>query len=96
MREIKLMADYQCFPLWEASPGIVGNIDPASLPISLGLKNLLHEWSGEYDATLNLEDPALSGFCSDAAHAEFQRKGQFLAAALQAELGEGYRIKLFV
>jgi len=38
VRIIKLMADYQCFPLWEASPGKVGNVDPNTLPISEGLK----------------------------------------------------------
>lgn len=58
MRVIKLMADYQCFPLWEASPGAVGNIDPKDLPISLSLQRELMVWAEKFDATLNMQDPA--------------------------------------
>lgn len=41
MKTIKLMADYDCFPLWKSSPGEVGNIDPEDLPISYDLKAYL-------------------------------------------------------
>ena len=43
--KIKLMADYQCFPLWDASQEGGGrNIDPDELPISLSLKARLNLW----------------------------------------------------
>ncbi|KES16178.1 hypothetical protein GASC598I20_006050, partial [Gilliamella apicola SCGC AB-598-I20] len=34
MKKIKLMADYECYPLWIDSDNEVGNIDPDSLLIS--------------------------------------------------------------
>jgi hypothetical protein len=92
MRIIKLMADYQCYPLWEASPGQVGNIDPASLPISPDLVIRLTEWARLYDANLKLDDPARSGFKSHEERLEFIEIGHRLAKDLQAELGTEYLI----
>jgi hypothetical protein len=59
MRTIKVMADYQCFPLWEASPGEVGNIDPDDLPISHILKERLAAWARAFDATLSMDYPPI-------------------------------------
>lgn len=96
MRTIKLMADYQCFPLWKASPGEVGNIDPGSLPISSNLKARLLQWARDFDATLKLDDPASSGFQSEAAKIEFQRVGKELGRQLQSELGADFIVKVKV
>jgi hypothetical protein len=93
MRTIKLMADYQCYPLWEATPGIVGNINPASLPISQNLVNRLNAWAHKYDATLSQDDPASSGFASEQARDDFKKEGGLLALDLQEELGAEYLIK---
>ncbi|MET3213173.1 UNVERIFIED_ORG: hypothetical protein ABIC48_000916 [Burkholderia territorii] len=90
MRTIKLMADYQCFPLWEASPGAVGNIDPKDLPISLLLQQRLIAWAAIFDATLNMNDPASSGFASEQAISDFRKEGEALARQLQDELGAAY------
>jgi hypothetical protein len=90
MRAIKLMADYQCFPLWEASPGVVGNVDPKDLPISSLLQQKLMAWAEKFDATLNMEDPANSGFDSELAAGEFRQEGEVLAQRLQEELGTAY------
>lgn len=94
MRTIKLMADYGSFPLWEASPGEVGNIDPDDLPLSAALRQRLAEWARDYDATLNIEDPARSGFKDDASKARFKMVGAALADDLQAELGPSFSIKV--
>ena len=96
MRTIKLMADYQSFPLWEASPGHVGNIDPASLPISDELKNRLMQWASDFDATLNLDDPAYSGFQSEGTRTEFKRIGNKLGERLAKELGSDFSVKIKV
>jgi hypothetical protein len=90
MRAIKLMADYQCFPLWEASSGAVGNIDPQDLPVSPTLKQRLMTWAAKYDATLDMNDPASSGFESEQAASEFRQEGEALAQRLQEELGAAY------
>ncbi|OJA61585.1 hypothetical protein BGV68_04545 [Burkholderia ubonensis] len=92
MRTIKLMADYQCFPLWEAAPGEVGNIDPKDLPISLALRDALTAWAAKFDATLNMDDPVNSGFGSDEEADKFRKEGAVLARRLQDELGAAYRV----
>jgi hypothetical protein len=92
MRVIKLMADYQCFPLWEASPGVVGNINPQDLPISSSLKQRLMNWSTKFDATLHMDDPVSSGFASEKATSEFRQEGEILAQCLQEELGTSYLV----
>lgn len=92
VRVIKLMADYGCWPLWEASPGIFGDIDPATLPISDELKAQLRDWAEAYDRTLNQDDPRRSGFPSAADEAAFRRTGALLADRLRAELGPGYSV----
>jgi len=87
MRVIKLMAGYNCFPLWEASPGVVGNINPQDLPISSSLKQRLMAWAAKFDATLNMADPLSSGFESEEATNEFRQEGEALSQCLQKELG---------
>lgn len=92
MRTIKLMADYDSFPLWEASPDTVGNIDPASLPISDELKFRLGAWAASYDATLNADDPLESGFATPQAEHAFEQEGVEIADQLRAELGADYEV----
>lgn len=86
------MADYHCFPLWEASPGNVGNVDPASLPISQALQNKLIIWASTYDAILNMDDPARSVFINADVEADFIATGKDLVISLQQELGEGFLV----
>ncbi len=90
MRTIKVIADYQCFPLWEASPGVVGNIDPEDLPISFSLQQRLTAWAKKFDATLNIDDPLSSGFGSEEERIKFREEGAILAQNLQEELRPGY------
>ena len=87
MRKIKVMADYQCYPLWDMAPGMYGDVDPNSLPISAELKRQFIDWAQAFDATLNMDDPASSGFKSEEAAAAFKACGLQLARRLQLELG---------
>lgn len=96
MMKIKVMADYQCYPLWDMAPGMYGDIDPASLPISTELKHQLIDWAREFDATLNMEDPASSGFESEEAAAAFKERGLQLARRLQLELGANAEVSVKV
>ena len=92
MRVIKLMADYQCFPLWDAATGSVGNINPDDLPISYSLRSRLMAWAAVFDATLDMNDPASSGFESEEAANDFRIEGVALAQQLQDELGKAYAV----
>lgn len=96
MKSIKLMADYQCHPLWNMSPGEYGDMNPDELPISQGLKARLHAWARAFDATLNMDYPPDSGFESDEAEAEFKRDGYHLAEQLRNELGPEVTITVHV
>lgn len=86
MKIIRLMADYQCFPLWDVSPGSCGDIDPDELPISQKLKSDLMSWALKYDGTLDAEYPPHSKFPSDADEAEFNEEGRCLLVRLRGEL----------
>lgn len=90
MRYIRLMADYQCHPVWDISPGEYGDIDPSALPISKELKSRLAKWACLYDETLDLDCPQCSGFKSEELEAEFNREGRLLADCLQNELGADF------
>ena len=91
-RAIKLMADYQCFPLWEASAGCQGNVDPCSLPLSEALRDELLAWARRYDATLDDEDPIASGFDDPVQERIFKQEGLRLADRLREELGPGFTL----
>ena len=92
MRLLKLMADYQCCPLWDVSLGQMGDIDSNSLPISTLLREKLLEWADVYDRTLNLEDPVISGFASVDAVDAFTAQGMKLADQMRGELGPEFSI----
>jgi hypothetical protein len=92
-QKIKLMADYQCYPLWNVEE--VGNIDPNKLPISTVLKKHLNSWAECYDETLVIEEPKLSGFNNEKEALAFEEQGRFLWQQLQKELGNQYEIFYF-
>jgi hypothetical protein len=85
---IKLMADYQCSPLWwDGEPDRVGDIDPADLGLPVDLCAALYAWAARFDATLHQDDPAASGFPSKAALDAFIEDGRILAQQVRAALG---------
>jgi hypothetical protein len=92
MKKIKVMADYQCHPLWDMSPGMYGDVDPNALPISSELKEQLADWARMFDETLNMADPVSSGFASTEADAAFQAQGIRLAERLRNELGPEFLV----
>jgi len=92
MKTIKLMADYRCHPLWGATLEDFGDISPEELPISSELKHSLREWAERYDAILNMDDPASSGFKNEEDEKRFIDDGHKLAYLLQEELGNTYNI----
>ncbi|MBV1829697.1 hypothetical protein HNW77_01505 [Komagataeibacter sp. AV436] len=97
MKHIKVMADYACYPLWHAGPRAgEGDFDPATLPISDGLKKDLDAWRCEFDAILDWNDPGgpNTGFETPDTRDAFDRQGTELAARLQSELGTQYRVSV--
>jgi hypothetical protein len=85
---IRLMADYECYPLWDQH----GNVDPFDLTITLELANALLAWAEEYTETLDRSNPPASGFVDIRAAERWLRKGARLAAQLR---DQGYPVEYF-
>jgi len=93
MKTIKLMADYECHALWHVDPHEYGDINPHDLAISKILADDLDLWAYEFDATLNMDDPASSGFKTEEDERAFKKRGALLADRLRAELGTEFSIE---
>ena len=95
MEFIRLMTDYQCFPLWKIGDKTVENISPDELPISKNLKEKLFAWQKKYDETLNMDDPTASGFKTSAEKESFEEDGLIIWKLLLEEIGNFYNIKYY-
>jgi hypothetical protein len=91
-RKLKLMPDYQCFPLWWSEPGRVGDIDPATLPLSPETRSALDAWAQAFDSRLDLDDPAHSREVSAEEALAFEREGVRLWMRLREELASEYDV----
>lgn len=92
--KLKLMAEYECWPLWVSSGPADrrGNLDPGDLPLQETTHRRLEQWARWFETTYQPDDPASSGFAEPAALDAFNREGQLLAELLRAELGDRYEI----
>lgn len=90
------MADYQCHPVWNMSPGEYGDMDPYELPISKELQERLLKWAAIYDETLDVDYPPNSGFKSEELEREFKLEGERLVISLRGELGPEFSVSLKV
>ena len=95
MRKIKLMADYDCYPLWEIFSDGMENIAPSSLLLPKSLAVKLDLWGEKYDKTMNQEDPSTSGFGSNHSLAAFEIEGKALYGELKQELGDDFIVTYF-
>lgn len=93
--KLRLMPDYDSHPLWEILPDGVRNLAPEELPISGDLQRALVAWAGRYDATLNREDPAASGFKTAQDERDFEEAGLRLWERLRLELSGQAEVTYF-
>src|SRR6185295_5512560 len=91
-QQIKLMADYYCWPLWWAGDHEPNNIDPATLPLKTGTIARLEKWAETFDAILNQDDPSSSGFSSATEAEAFEQEGIGLWKQLREELAPSYTV----
>ena len=92
MPTIKVMADYRCFPLWHCGGDIVGDLDPAELPISKALQDDLMAWAEAYEESFDWDDPMASRPWTEAETAAYRLAGDRLADRLRAELGPDWTV----
>lgn len=94
-RILRLTPEYQCWPLWDQSPGKGDNIDHETLPISENLKKRLTDWSEVHERTLNEDYPPDSKFASEEERERWLAEGRSIRDDLQRELGPDYVVQYF-
>ena len=92
---IRVLADYNCYPLWLAGQEGYENVSPDKLGLSSKLRQAINDWAEEYDQTYNDADPASSGFRTGDAEKRHSARGEELATRVKEELGEGYSVSYF-
>ncbi len=92
-KRLKLMVDYECFPLWDLDEP--ANLDPTTLPLPPNLCDELVAWARCYDLTLDRANPAASGFRSTGEAESFESQGLRLWAELRQALGPTYEVYYF-
>ena len=95
MRNIKLMADYGCFPLWEATEKSLVNLNPEDLDLPKELSESLDQWASDYEATLNRGNPVISEFSSKEDGHKFEIQGRQLHQKLKKQLGLDFHVTYF-
>lgn len=97
MKNLRLSADYSCYPIWHDDgelTGEYGNIDPRSLPISEQLANDCIKWAAWFDSFINIKDPYNSREISSEEKQNFDIEKKRLLHELTLELSnKGYKIR---
>lgn len=83
-KSVKVMADYDCHPLWLADNGFARNVSASELGLSPELTRDLNAWAHAFDSALNRDDPSTS-LWSDEEHGAHMRLGRPLAERLARE-----------
>jgi hypothetical protein len=86
---LKVMTDYQCWPLW-ISPTLE-NPNPRDV-VSAPLADRLLAWAAKLDATYDAEVGQDSGFKTEAEEAAHDAEGRELARLVAAEVGDRYKV----
>lgn len=93
MTGVRVMAEYESFPLWLDRTEGVSNVDPSDLGLNRELAAALLAWADEYDRTFDPAGPAAGGFASPEAATAFNARGRELTEAVVDELGPGYGVR---
>ena len=83
-KRIKVMADYDCDPLWALDEELYGDIAPELMGLSPELTRDLNAWAEAYTSSLNREDPGNS-LWSEEQHRAHERAARPLAVRLARE-----------
>jgi hypothetical protein len=86
-KRIKVMADYQCDPLWALDEERYGCFAPEMIDVSPQLAADLNAWAVAHDNSFNMDDPA-NGNWTDAQYAAHAAEGRSLAGRLKRERPE--------
>lgn len=68
------------------------NLDPRDLPLKKDIIDSLLQWADKFDALLNWDDPASSGFGSEEESMSFEKEGIRLWLLLREQLQSDYEV----
>lgn len=86
---LRLAPEYGCSPLWNCDLG--EPVDPENLYIHADLVRRIFEWDEAFQATLNPDDPATSGFADLEAERAWAMEGRAISDAISSEWPGEYR-----
>ncbi|GFE70838.1 hypothetical protein [Chroococcus sp. FPU101] len=92
-KKIKLMAEYNYFPLWDIDEA--DNLEPNDLPISSVTVERLYNWAKCYDSIIDWNKPQEAGFKNLGEKEAFEQEGLALWQQLQQELSPHYQVYYF-
>jgi hypothetical protein len=86
--QIKVMHDYQCYPLWVLRDGgdVASDESPEELGLSPALAGRLNAWWHWGESRINMADPHDSRAVSEREVAAFDAEGRLLAKRVGVEL----------
>ena len=90
--EIRIMADYFCWPLWRYEGD---NVSPSELGLPDDLSASLLAWAAEFDATLDMDNPRDSGFPDEEVRRRWVAVGEGLTRQVAAALGPTVAVTYF-
>ena len=90
VRQIKLMTEYNYFPLWDLETG--ENLYEEDLPLSIDLTIKLNNLADSYNKIIDWENPSNSSFKSEEEELQFYTRLFLLGCELQEELGDNYKV----
>ena len=88
MVDVRVFPDYGADPVWADT----AMVELGTLPISDVLCSRLRQWAREWEDLMGVSD-ARYAIADEAAHESWRQRGTQLAARLQRELGNSYRVQ---
>jgi len=86
MQQFRVMAEYECHPIWRDDADGVSNIAPDDLALPGGLASRLNQWAMTFEETFAVSDPPHSGFADAVSRDQFYERGLALARELGAAI----------
>jgi hypothetical protein len=93
--KIRIMAEYECFPIWIIRGAQTLNVPPRDLEIDQDLAGELQRWATDFDMTYKPDDPLSSGFPDADDEREFNERGQRLARRVATAIGPKFEVTYF-
>jgi len=82
MQQLRVMAEYECHPIWRDETNGTSNIAPDDLALPGDLASRFNEWALTFDETYAVSDPPSSEFADAVSRDQFYERGLALAREL--------------